>query len=326
MILPFVRDLFADVEHLPALARATSHLKTGTGRMSVSGLTPTAKALLIALLHRAAAKPVIVLVDSNRAAEELQPAVAAFGELTGAIPRADSVVTLPAPDVLPFEGLSPHPEIQEERAAALWRMASGAASVVIVPAPAACMRLADPEFYFMLARALRRGDTLDLEELVQHLNITGYASTDVVEMPGEYAVRGGILDVYAPEMDRPIRVELFGDEVESIRKFDPGTQRSTTAVEDVWLLPLTDTPVREDTLAAIHARLPGKRVFGTEQVLQEAARAGGVGVFPGWEFYAPVAGGANTVFDLLPNAAILVDEPGDLRGRLDAWWERVTDM
>jgi transcription-repair coupling factor (superfamily II helicase) len=341
MVLPFVRELFADVEHLSALARATSQLKagtpvtpgfgvmgskSGTGRISVSGLTPTAKALLIALLHRTAGKPLIVLVESNRAAEDLHPAVVAFGELTGAVPHADAVLTLPAPDVLPFEGLSPHPEIQEERAATLWRMATGTAAVVIVPAPSACMRLADPEFYFMLARPLRRGDTLDLDELVQHLNITGYASTDVVEMPGEYALRGGILDVYSPEMERPVRVELFGDEVESIRKFDPGTQRSMMAIDEAWLLPLTDTPVREETLAAIHARLSGKRISGSEEVLEEAARAGGAGVFPGWEFYAPVAGGQHTVFDLMPNAAVLVDEPSDLRTHLDSWWERVTAM
>ncbi len=326
MVLPFVRDFFADVENLPAVTRAAHHLKSGAGGTSVSGLIPTAKALLIALLHRGAGRPLIVLTGSNRAADDLEPAVVAFGELTGAIPHASSVVTLPAPDVLPFEGLSPHPEIQEQRAAALWRMANGTASVVIVPVAAATVRLASPDFYAGLARPVRRGESLDIEVLTQHLNTVGYASTDVVEMPGEYAVRGGIVDVYPPELDRPIRVELFGDEVESIRKFDPGTQRSSTPVEEAWLLPLTDTPVREDTLAAIHARLSGRRVAGDEKVLEAMARAGGVGVFPGWEFYAPVAAGEHTIFDLLPNAAVIIDEPEDLHRDLDRWWERVGEM
>ena len=109
MVLPFVRDLFADVENLPAFTRAASHLKTGAGGISVSGLTPTAKALLIALLHRAAGKPLVVVVSDNRAAEDLQPVVAAFGELTGAIAphtergtSSDVVLVLPAPDVLPL--------------------------------------------------------------------------------------------------------------------------------------------------------------------------------------------------------------------------------
>ena len=326
MILPFVRDLFADVENLPAFSRAASHLKSGAGRISVSGLTPTAKSLLIALWARTAGKPLLVVVPTNRAAEELQPNVAAFAELSGSLRKESEVVILPAPDVMPYEALSPHPEIQEERAAALWRIAQGNAAVVIVPVASAAMRLAESEFYFMSARPLRRGDSLELDALVGHLNTVGYTAVDVVEMPGEFAVRGGILDVYAPEMDRPVRVELFGDEVESIRKFDPGTQRSMTAVEEVWLLPLTETPVREQTLAAIHARLSGQRVEGSEEVLIEAARAGGVGVFPGWEFYAPLAGAEHSVFDLAGNAAVLVDEPEDVQRELDKWWERVNAL
>ena len=326
VILPFVRDLFADVENLPAFGRAASHLKSGAGRISVSGLTPTAKALLIALWPRAVGKPLIVVVPTNRAAEQLQPTVAAFAELAGSLRKDSEVVTLPAPDVLPYEALSPHPEIQEERAASLWRIAQGNAAVVIVPVASAAMRLAEGEFYFMSARPLRRGDSLELDALVEHLNMVGYTAVDVVEMPGEYAVRGGILDVYAPEMDRPVRVELFGDEVESIRKFDPGTQRSSTSVDEIWLLPLTETPVREQTLAAIHARLSGQRVAGSEDVLAEAARAGGVGVFPGWEFYAPLAGAEHSVFDLAGNASVLVDEPEDVQRELDKWWERVTSL
>ncbi len=330
MVLPFVRELFADVENLPSFARAASHLKSGTGRISVSGLTPTAKALLIALLHRAAAKPLIVLVCDNSAAEDLQPVVTAFGELTGAIPphtgQAAGVLVLPAPDVLPYEGLSTHPEIQEQRAATLAKIGNGTASVIIVPLAAAAMRLRAADFYADMARTIRRGETVDIEPLLQHLNTLGYSAADAVEMPGEYALRGGILDVYPPEADRPLRLELLGDEVESIRKFDPGTQRSTTNVDEVLLLPLTDVPVREDTLAAIHARLSGKRVAGDEQVIEAAIRAGGVGVFPGWEFYAAVAGAEHTVFDLLSNIAVVVDEPEDIGRELDDWWERVCDM
>ncbi|MGH9521217.1 MAG: transcription-repair coupling factor, partial [Terriglobales bacterium] len=243
MILPFVRDLFADVENLPGFTRAASHLKNGMGGISVSGLTPTAKALLIALLSRATAKPLIVVVPSNRAAEELQPSVEAFAELAGALRKDAEIVALPAPDVLPYEGLSPHPEIQEQRAAALWRIAQGNAAIAIVPVTSAAMRLGDPEFYFMLARPLRKSDTVEIDGLVQWLNTVGYTAVDVVEMPGEYAVRGGILDVYGPEMERPVRLELFGDEVESIRKFDPATQRSSGALDEIILLPLTETPV-----------------------------------------------------------------------------------
>src|SRR5579884_770811 len=295
MVLPFVRDLFADVEKLPQFTRAASHLKESTGRIRVSGLTPTAKALMLVLLQRAAGRPLIVTVPDNRVGEELLPVLQGFCELTGAA-SSDSVLALPARDVLPFQNLSPHPEIQEVRATALWKIATGGASIVVAPAAATATKLREAEYYANLAREVKRGDTLDSEELVQHLNTVGYSAVDVVEMPGEYALRGGILDVYSPEADRPVRMEFFGDEIESIRKFDPGTQRSSSPADEVILLPFSETPVREELLAAIHTRLSGKRLTGAEDIVENAVRAGGVTVFPGWEFYAPVAGSSGTVF------------------------------
>lgn len=227
MALPFVRELFADVEKLPAFARVASRLKEGTGRVSVSGLTPTAKALLLVLLQKASKRPLIFVVSDNRGAEDLLPVLQGFAELTGSA-DPESIVTLPTRDVLPFQNLSPHPDIQEERAAALWKIATGAVSIVIAPIATTTIRLASTEYYTDLARTVRRGETFDTEPLLEHLNTVGYAATDVVEMPGQYALRGGILDVYSPEADRPVRIEFFGDEVESIRKFDPATQRSSS--------------------------------------------------------------------------------------------------
>jgi len=322
MVLPFVRDLFADVEKLPAFSRVASHLKEGAGRIRVSGLIPTAKAMLLVLMQKAVARPLIIVVADNRAADEMVPVLQAFCELTGAA-DSDSVVSLPNHDVLPFQNLSPHPEIQEERAVALWKIATGAASFVISPIAATALRLRSAEYYANLARTVRRGEMLDIDSLLPHLNTVGYHSTDVVEMPGEYALRGGILDVYSPEAERPVRIEFFGDEVESIRKFDPATQRSSSPVDEALLLPLTETPVSEELLGAIHARLSGKRVTGNEEIIEQAVRAGGVTVFPGWEFYAPVAGANHTVFDLLPRALVLTDEPDALKPEFDHVWSRI---
>ena len=204
MALSFVRELFADMEKLPAFSRVASHLKEGTGRIRVSGLTPTAKALLLVLQQRMTGRPLIVVVPDNRAAEELVPVLQAFAELSGGA-DPDSIVSLPARDVLPFQNLSPHPEIQEERAAALWKIATGAASIVVSPVAATALRLRSPEYYADLARTLRKGETVEIDALLVHLNTVGYMSVDVAEMPGEYAHRGGILDVYPPEADRPVR-------------------------------------------------------------------------------------------------------------------------
>jgi transcription-repair coupling factor (superfamily II helicase) len=324
MVLAFVRELFADVEKLPAFSRVASHLKGNTGRMGVSGLTPTAKALLLVLLQKSAGRPLIVVVADNRSAEDLVPVLQGFAQLTGAA-DPESIVVLPTRDVLPFQNLSPHPEIQEERATALWKIATGAVSIVVTPIAATTIRLASTEYYTDLARTIRRGETFDTEALIGHLNTVGYTAADVVEMPGQYALRGGILDVYSPEADRPVRVEFFGDEVESIRKFDPATQRSSSPADEALLLPLTETPVREDLLGAIHVRLSGKRITGREEVVEQAVRSGGVTVFPGWEFYAPVARESRSLFDLLPQAALLIDERENLKQALDRTWTRIEE-
>jgi len=324
MVLPFVRDLFADVEKLPAFLRVSSHLKEATGRIRVTGLTPTAKALVLSLLQKSLGKPLIVVVPDNRASEDLVAVLQGFHELLGG-GHPEEIFSLPTRDVLPFQNLSPHPEIQEQRAVALWRIATGAASIVVAPIAATAIQLRSAEYYADLARYVRRHDTLDIDPLLQHLNTVGYSSTDVVEMPGEYALRGGILDVYSPEADRPVRIEFFGDEVESIRKFDPGTQRSSNPVDEALLLPLTETPVNEDLLGAIHARLSGKRIAGAEEIVEQAVRSTGVTVFPGWEFYAPVAGADRTVFDLLPQALVFADEPDMLREEFDRTWTRIQE-
>ena len=325
MILPFVRDVFADVEKSPALQRAIARVKGGAGRTRVSGLTPTGKALFYSLLQRATARPLVVIVADNRAVEELLPVVRALAELTGDVPP-ESVIGLPAYDVMPFESQSPHPEIQEERAVALWKVATGAAHIILTPFAAAAMRLRDSSFYADLARVIRRGEMIDAEKLVEHLRLAGYNQVDVVEMPGEFAHRGGLIDVYPPESDRPVRIEVFGDEVESLRKFDPTTQRSAAATDEVALLPLTETPVDEDTLATINARLSGHRIAGDEEAVDAAVRYSGVSVFPGWELYAPVAGARQAFVDLLPGATVVLDEPDTLSEAHDTWWTKLTEI
>ena len=259
MILPFVREIFVDLEHSSGFDRVIRHLSLGAGRRRVSGLTATARSLYIPLMARAAKRPVVVVVADNKAADSLEPTLKAGCELTGAIDPA-RVVRFPAHDVLPFENLSPHPDVQEQRAAALWKLATGAVDIVIAPVEAAALKLFDREYYAGLAVQLRRGEEMDVEVLTSHLASVGYTQMDLVEMPGQFTRRGGILDVYSPEQDRPVRVEFFGDEIDTMRRFDPETQRSLTPLDETQLLPLTETPVTERLLAAVHARLSKQRL------------------------------------------------------------------
>ena len=323
MILPFVREVFAELEHSSGFERVRRHLSLGAGRRRVSGLTATARAIYVPLMARAARQPVIVLVADNKAAEALEPMLRAGCELTGAVDPA-LVVRLPAHDVLPFENLSPHPDVQEQRAAALWKLATGAVSILIAPVEAAALRLFDRDYYAGLAVTLKRGEEVDVEVLTGHLASVGYTQMDLVEMPGQFTRRGGILDVYSPESDRPVRIEFFGDEIETIRKFDPETQRSQSGLDEAQLLPLTETPVTERLLAAVHGRLSRQRVdVEDEEMAAELASAGGVSVFPGWEFFAAVAGADKSLLTLLPKCALFIEEPAMVRNQIDRWWNKV---
>ena len=323
MILPFVRELLADLEHCAPFERVRRHLSFAAGRKRVSGLTATARALYLPLFARAAQLPVVVVVADNKSADALQLSLRAACELTGAV-EPDRVLRMPAHDVLPFENMSPHPDVQEQRASVLWKIATGAASIVIVPVEAASIRVFPPEYYVNLGRVLRREEEIDIDELTTHLASVGYSSMDIVEMPGQFARRGGIFDVYSPEADRPVRVELFGDEIESLRKFEPDSQRSSSAVEEALLLPLTETPVSEPLLSAVHQRLTGNRLDAEDpELLSRALNASGVTVFPGWEFFCPVAGADRSLFDLFPKVQVLVEEPAMVSNQLDRWWSKV---
>jgi transcription-repair coupling factor (superfamily II helicase) len=322
MILPFVREMFAELEQAPGFERVRRHLSLGAGRRRVSGLTSTARALYLPLMAQAAKQLLIVMVADNKAAEALEPLLKAGCELTGAVDPA-RVVRFPAHDVLPFENLSPHPDVQEQRAAALWKLSTGAVELLIAPVEAAALKLFNLEYYAGLAVTLKRGEEVDIETLTTHLASVGYTQMDIVEMPGQFTRRGGILDVYSPESDRPVRIEFFGDEIETIRKFDPETQRSQSGLDETQLQPLTEAPVTEPLLAAVNARLSRQRVDAEDAMAVEAAVAGGVSVFPGWEFFTPVAGAEQSLLSLVPRSVLIVDEPGMVQNQIDRWWNKV---
>ncbi len=326
MILPFVREIFAELEHSSGFERVRRHLSLGAGRRRVSGMTSTARSLYLPLMARAARQLAIVVVADNKAAEALEPMLKAGCELTGAVDPA-AVVRFPAHDVLPFENLSPHPDVQEQRAAALWKLATGAVEILIAPVESAALRLFDRDYYAGLAVTVKRGEEVDVEVLTAHLASAGYTQMDLVEMPGHFTRRGGILDVYSPEADRPVRIEFFGDEIETIRKFDPETQRSQSGLDEAQLLPLTETPVTERLLAAVHGRLSkqwvevkvrSRRGDGSRDGgCRRSQRLSGVGVF--------LLGGRSeqVAADSGAEVRAFIEEPAMVRNQIDRWWNKV---
>ena len=220
---------------------ALAELGANAGLVSVTGLHDVAKALVAVYFAHALRRPAFFVTDSNRRAEALAETLRFFAAV---FPGAwGSVGTLPSFDRLPWEPQSPHADILERRATTLFRLADGQISLVIAPMAAALWRYQDPAAYLYLTRTLAKDTEIGHEELITHLGSVGYTRTEMVELPGQFAVRGGIIDVFSPEAMRPVRIELLGDTVESVREFDARTQRSIAPVVRTTLLPLTEWAV-----------------------------------------------------------------------------------
>ncbi len=249
MILPAVRERLESLLRHPSMEGALAELRSGANAVSITGLHDVAKAFAAVYLTHELRRPAFFVTDSNRRAEALAETLRFFA---GIFPGASgSVATLPSFDRLPWESQSPHADILERRATTLFRLADGQVSLAIAPIAAALWRYQDPAAYLYLTRTLAKDTEIGHEELVTHLGSVGYTRTEMVELPGQFAVRGGIIDVFSPEALRPVRIELLGDTVESVREFDPRTQRSIAPVVRTTLLPLSEwsVPAPENSAA-----------------------------------------------------------------------------
>ena len=316
--------------------------------ITLAGLTASAKALVVAGVIReldthSLDRPLLVITGDNEAAARLAETTGTF--LNWIIPRPgakdlpspeprDSLGVLPGFDCSPYEGRSPHAEILEERAVALWNLAHGRTRALFAPLPAALGRFRDRSFYASLALEIKLNDELNLDDLIEHLVSVGYESAEPVSNAGQYSVRGGIVDVFPPEAANPVRIEFFGDSVESLREFDSATQRSRKSTALVLLLPLaatTRSPQFFSRLAGHLARREAERrhtkqpttspplgpvsspALPASEYLETASQADpvnpsggtdsltGLSVpFPGWEFFVPgVEPHPNTLLSLL---------------------------
>ena len=309
-----VAELLHEVAEGPEFRAILRELeRASAGKQGVnlhaSGLTVPAKTLCAVLLRRALRKPLVYVTRTNREAEQALDLMETWARLLGESPP----VFVPAHDIRPYQGLSPHADISEKRALGLWKLAARQASLAVLPAAALASRMESRAFYQGLALQIRRGEEIDLQDLLEHLEMAGYAPHDPVEMTGQYSLRGGILDLFSPETRRPVRLELFGDEVYSIREFDIETQRSVEPVETAAVLPLTEFPLRKELLEKFssHPEVSQSSVFIPGEM------------FPGWEFLVPLLNPLpGAILDLVNNddAVVFLDEPQELRKEMDHLW------
>jgi transcription-repair coupling factor (superfamily II helicase) len=227
------------------------------------------------------------------------------------------VAVFPDWETLPYDTFSPHQDLISERLATLWRVKNGEVDVVLLPASTALTRLAPPSFMAGTTFHFKQKSRLDEARLKAQLTLAGYQHVSQVVQPGEYAVRGGLIDLFPMGSLVPYRVDLFGDEVDSIRTFDPDSQRSLYPVPEVRLLPGREFPMDDAARTAFRARwreqLEGDPTRARLYKDMGAGFAGG-----GIEYYLPLFfDQPGTIFDYLgPDAALV------LHGKVDEAFER----
>jgi transcription-repair coupling factor (superfamily II helicase) len=229
------------------------------------------------------------------------------------------VAQFPDWETLPYDSFSPHQDLVSERLATLWRIHEGTVDLLLLPATTALTRLAPPAFLAGTTFHFKQKSRLDESRLKSQLTLAGYQHVSQVVSPGEYAVRGGLIDLFPMGSPVPYRVDLFGDEVDSIRTFDPDTQRSLYPVPEVRLLPGREFPMDEAARTAFRARWREK-IEGdpTRARLYKDMGAGLAG--GGIEYFLPLFFDAvGTVFDYLGSQAALVLH-GKVDEALDRFW------
>ncbi len=275
----------------------------------------SADALLLARLAQArmAEKRLLVIItaepaDAQRLADE-QPFI------------APGIKTTQFPDweTLPYDTFSPHQDLISERLATLWRIHSGEANVVLLPATTALTRLAPPSFLAGTTFHFKQKAKLDEAALKAQLTLAGYNHVSQVVSPGEYAVRGGLIDLFPMGSPVPYRVDLFDNEVDSIRTFDPDSQRSLYPVPEVRLLPGRDFPMDEAARATFRNRWREK--LDGDPTKSRIYKDIALGIATaGIEYYLPLFfEQTGTIFSYIGAQAMLVLH-GEVDAALDRFW------
>ena len=250
-------------------------------------------------LARSAGRSIVVLCPDPLAAQRLTEEIPLFApELR--------VRQLPDWETLPYDSFSPHQDLVSERLRTLHALMQEGLDLLVVPVTTALYRLAPPEFLAAYTFSFRQGDALNEEALRQQLTLANYSHVTQVTAPGEFCIRGGLIDLFPMGSVLPYRLDLFDDEIESIRSFDVDTQRSLYPVKEIQLLPGREFPMDEAARNQFRARF--REVFEGDPSRALPYKDIGNGIaFSGVEYYLPLFFDKTaTLFDYLPESAITV--------------------
>ncbi|MBZ2207549.1 transcription-repair coupling factor [Massilia soli] len=289
--------------------------KTGT-RFALPTLfgSSDAYALSVAALELKASRQMLAVVVANASdAQRLLDEIPWFAE--GKL----ACHLLPDWETLPYDAFSPHQDLVSERLATLHEIQNGQCDVLIVPATTALVRLAPPSFLAAYTFFFKQGEKLDEARLKSQLTLAGYTHVSQVMSPGEYSVRGGLIDLFPMGSVLPYRLDLFGDEIETIRTFDADTQRSLYPVREVRLLPGREFPMDEAARTAFRSRWRERFEGDPSRSVVYKDISSGI-ASAGIEYYLPLFFEQTaTLFDYLPQGASLA-----LVGDIDAAIKRFT--
>ncbi len=287
----------------PAITGVLGDL-AASGRARLAGLACSAKAMAVAHVHRQTGKPLLAVVPTQEEAESL------LGDLEVCLGE-ERIFFFAETEIIPYDHRSPHVGLLGERIPALAALLGGQPIVVVTTARAVAGRVPTPDTFRSFRLPIAVGDEIDRDELTVRLHAMGFRRERLVEEIGSVAVRGGLVDFYPFGSRYPIRVELFGDEIESIRRFDPTTQRTIDSVESIDVLPQRELRLDQETVAAALER--GNVPFES-----------GVDPFvDGVEVFLPrIHPGPVSVVDWFPKDGIVVlDEPTRIEERVEESFE-----
>src|SRR5687767_5619022 len=246
-----------------------------------AGLTPAAKALAAVAAARVTGGLSVLIVPTDKDVEQLTSDARFFyAALETASDTAveEAVLPLPSLQIDPYRGMSPHFRVASARARALHAAATGTARLIIASAAALLPRVSPAERLLQASMAIRAGTEVQPDDLTALLVDAGFTAEDPVEEHGSFAIRGGIVDIFPASDSEPVRLEFVGDMVETLRRFDPATQRSTGATDHVVVVPVRERFDEDPVLLPLLDALGTSRglrviVSEYEQVAEQASRA-----------------------------------------------------
>ena len=304
-------QLTSSVEQTPALPAAAQLARWG-------GLHGDSLTLALAGVA-ASGRPVVIVAPDTQSAERLQQDLEFF---TAGIER--TILNFPDWETLPYDAFSPHQDIVSQRVACLYRLPQLHQGVLILPVATLLQRVAPRDYLTRSSLLLDVGERLDLDKLRTQLDQAGYRYVSQVMERGEFTIRGSLLDLYPMGAELPYRIDLLDDEVESIRTFDPETQRSIAKVDSIRLLPAREFPLNES--ATTRFRQTYRARFEGDPQRSVIYRDVSQGLAPsGIEYYLPLFfGGMATLFDYLPADSVIATLPG-CDGAADSFWMQLED-